>query len=219
MLIQNSLYLILNFVGIMSSTKVKTTTIMCIIIRTFWYTALATSCQASTHLSEYAYRDDSVNRAESGSANCRSYPAGHLSQENYIHCDGTQLQLADSNLGQEQYQAAAYYQWIKGREAKLLFIFSTKISLTTITLHYYSDSHRGLPRLTFYAVPDDRNIWDALATSYPHVNVTAVPPGGEQVGRRNVSINVNFSTKRVLMYKYGGSFLFSVSEVEFATCK
>ena len=33
---------------------------------------LTTSCQV--YPSEYAYRGDSVNRAESRSANCRSYP-------------------------------------------------------------------------------------------------------------------------------------------------
>ena len=53
---------------------------------------------------EYAYWDDSVNRAESSSANCEHYRNGIKSGINtskYIHCDGSQLQLSDSNLGQE----------------------------------------------------------------------------------------------------------------------
>ena len=170
--------------------------------------------------SEYAYRDDSVNRAESTSANCRRYPAGHVSQQHYIHCDGTQLKLTDSNFGQEQYQGANHYGWIAGSDAHLLFIFSTNIPLTTIILHYYSDSHRGLPRLRLYAVPDDIEVWDTVSTSYPHVDVAAVPPGGEPAGRRNININdINFNTKKVLMYKFSSSFQFSVSEVEFITCK
>ena len=188
------------------------------------YTAYAT-CQV--YPSEYAYRDDSVTRAESVSvANCRRYPAGNLQAgghpEDFIHCDGIQLRLIDSNLGQEQYQATEYYQWSAGSE-QLLFIFLTKVSLTTITLHYYSahDSLgvQGLPRLRFYAVPGDFDVWDAPTTSSPRVDVASVPPGREPAGRRNVSININFNTKRVLMYKFSSDFKFAVSEVEFFTCK
>ena len=51
-----------------------------------------------------------------------------------------------------------------------------------------------------------------------HVNVAAVPPVREPVGRRNVSITVNFKINKVLMYKFSSSFIFAVSEVEFFTC-
>ena len=179
-------------------------------------TVFATSCQ--THPSEYAYHDDSVTRAESPSANCRRYPGGYAYQQQYIRCDGTQLRLTDSNLGQEQYQVAAYYRWSAGIDAQLLFIFHTRVSLTTITLYHYSDSVRGLPRLRFYAVPDNFDVWDVSTTGYPHVNVASVPPGGEPAGRRNVSISVNFNTNKVLMHKFSSSFVFAVSEVEFFTC-
>ena len=90
--------------------------------------------------------------------------------------------------------------------------------MTTITLHYYSDSDRGLPKLRFYAVPDDFAVWDATTTSYTSVDVASVPPGGEPAGHRNVGINVNFNTKKVLMYKYSSNFVFAVSEVEFFFC-
>ena len=54
-----------------------------------------------------------------------------------IHCDGTQLNLADTNLGSEwPFNSSSYYQWSDGQ---LLFIFPPVVSLTTITLHYYSD--------------------------------------------------------------------------------
>ena len=167
--------------------------------------------------SEYAYRDDSVNRAERSSANCRNYPSGLQSggfSDEYIHCDGSQLKLADSNLGREQYSSSDYYWWIAGSNEQLLFTFPTRVSLTTITLHYYSDSHQGLPRLKFYAVSDDFNVWDALSTGTPHVDVASVPPGGGTAGHRNVSINVNFNTRKVLMYKFRSTFQFAVSEVE-----
>ena len=171
--------------------------------------------------SEYAYHDDSVSRAESASANCRRYQSELVPgvfTEQYVHCDGTQRKLTDSDLGQEQYQSTDYYVWIAGQDARLLFVFPTRVSLTTITLHYYSDNFRGLPRLRFYAVPDDFNVWDAPTTSYPRVDVATVPPGGEPAGSRNDSINVNFNTNNVLMYKFTSSFQFAVSEVEFFTC-
>ena len=182
-------------------------------------TALANSCQI--HPSEYAYRSDSANRAESVSANCRRYPSGRQQEvftNLYIHCDGSQLKLTDSDLGQEPYHSPDYYVWYAGRDGQLLFIFPTRVSLTTITLYYYSDSVRGLPRLSFYAVPDDFDIWDQPTSSYPHVDVASVPPGGGSAGQRSVSINVNFNTRKVMMYKLSSSFQFDVSEVEFFSC-
>ena len=182
--------------------------------------ALATSCQV--YPSEYAYHDASVTRAESGLANCRRYPAGNLPggirSEDYTHCDGTQLRLNDSDHGQEQYSSSDYYVWSAGREEQLLFILPTRVSLITITLHYYSDSDLGFPRLTFYAAPDDFDVWDALTTGTPRVDVAAVQDR-ELTGHRNVSINVNFSTKKVLMYIYGRSYKFAVSEMEFFKCE
>ena len=150
--------------------------------------------------SEYAYRDDSVTRAESPNATCRRYPVVPASQERYIHCDGIQLKLTDDNLGQEQYQTSDYYIWPAGHDEQLLFIFPTRVSLTTITLHYYSDSVRGLPRLRFYAVPDDFNVWDAPTAGTPYVGIDSVPSDREPAGNRNVSISVIFNTKKVLMY-------------------
>ena len=87
--------------------------------------------------------------------------------------------------------------------------------MTTITLHYCSDSVRGRPRLILYAVPDDFDVWDVPPISYPHVDVTSVPPGGEPAGHRNVNINVNFNTKKLLMHKSGSTFKLAVSEVQF----
>ena len=183
--------------------------------------ALATSCQP-VYPSEYAYRDDSITRNESVGANCRSYPEGDLPggihPEHYIHCDGTQLKLADSNFGQEQYQPTDYYVWSSRSGEQLLFIFPTRVSLTNITLHYYSDSIRGLPRLIFYAVPDDFDVWDTPTTSHPHGDVASLPSGGETADHRSISININFNTKKLLMYMYGINFQFAVSEVEFPTC-
>ena len=161
--------------------------------------------------------------SERGSANCRPYASGlddrgSLTQ-NYTHCDGTQLRLTDTDLGSEQYSNSDYYVWNAGSsDHQLLFIFPTRVNLTTITLHYYSDNTRGLPRLRFFAVSDDFNIWDAALASYRHLDIAAVPPGEEPAGRRNVSVNVNFTTKKILMVRFSSSYTFAVSEVEFFTC-
>ena len=108
--------------------------------------------------------------------------------------------------------------WPIRRDGQLLFIFPTRVSLTTITLHYYSDSVRGLSRLRFFAIPDDFDVWDAVSSGTTYVEVASVPPGGEPAGRRNISINVNFNIKKLLMYKYRSSYQFAVSEVEFFKC-
>ena len=172
------------------------------------YSAVSSSsCQV--YLSEYAYRDDSVTRAESANANCRRYydiPRGVHTQD-YIHCDGTQLKLTDLDFGQEQYcntyRSSDYYVWSAGSGEHLLFIFPTRVSV------------RGLPRLRFYAAPDDFNVWDALTLGTPYSGVASIPPGGEPVGRRSISINANLNTRKVLIYKYSSSFSFALSEVEF----
>ncbi len=181
----------------------------------------ASSSSYQVYPSEYAYRDDYVNRTESLSANCRNYPSDYgedVFVRNYVHCDGIHLKLIDSNLGREQYQYTDYYVWIQGSGTQL-FIFSTRVSLTTITLHYYSDSIQGLPRLRFYAVPDNFDIWDAPTTHTPHVDVAAVPSGKEPAGRRNISIIVNFNARKLLMYKFSSTFRFAVSEMEFVECE
>ena len=98
---------------------------------------------------------------------------------------------------------------------QLLFTLPTRVNLTTITLHYYSDSQRGLARLRFYAAPDEFDIWDAPPGNSRYVDIAAVPPGAESAGRRNVSINVNFSTTKILMVKSASSFKLAVSEVQF----
>ena len=170
--------------------------------------------------SEYAYLGNSVFRSERSSANCRPYASGldrsGVFTNLYTNCDGTQLRLTDSDLGSEQYSDSDYnYLWNAGTSSQLLFIFPTRVNLTIITLHYYYDSIRGLPRLRFYAVPDDFDIWNVPTASYSRVDIAAVPPGGEPAGRRNVNVNFYFTTKRILMYKFSSSIAFAVSEVEF----
>ena len=170
--------------------------------------------------SEYAYQKNSVYGSERTSANCRPYAdERYVYKQNYNHCDSSQLRLTDSDLGSEQYSSSDYYVWnAASSDHQLLFIFPTRVNLTIITLHYYSDYLRGLPRLRFYAVPDDFDVWNALTASYSRVDIAAVPPGGEPAGRRNVSFDFYFNTKKVLLNKLSNSYAFGLSEVEFFSC-
>ena len=146
----------------------------------------------------------------------------------YIHCHGNRLLLTDSNNGPSQYDSSRIqpYVWTSTTSQRLLFEFPMTISLTMITLHYYSGyyqgSHRaGLTRLRFYAVQDDFDVWDALvANPAPFsVVVSAVSPEEERpAGRRSVNINFNSITKKVLMVKPNSVYHLAVSEVEFFTC-
>ena len=180
---------------------------------------LANSCQVS--VSEYAYHHLSTTRSEITNAKCSMYPRLSVNTDTsqYIHCNGTQLLLANSDLGPEMYRGSVCYVFDgKTKYPEILFTFPTRVSLTTITLHYYSDSVRGLPELIFYAVPDDFDVWDILGAGNPHREVAAKSPGGEPAGRRNISVNVNFNTKKILMYKHESNFTFAVSEIEFFHC-
>ena len=77
---------------------------------------------------------------------------------------------------------------------------------------------RGLPRLRFYAVPDDFDVWAAPTGSYSYVDVAAVLPGEESAGSRNVSISFKLNVKKLLMYKARSDYTFAMSEMGFFTC-
>ena len=176
-----------------------------ILIHLIYFAVLATSCWVKP--SEYSYRADSVTRSESAS-NCRSYPDATdlqtgVSTKDYINCSGAQLKLTDSNLGQEKYNDGDYYEWPpESSNSQLLFVFPTRVNLTTITLHYYSDSAGGLPRLRFFSVPDDFDVWDALPSTYTYVEVAAMSAHEGLTGHTSFKISVSFNTARVLMYNF-----------------
>ena len=191
-----------------------------IIMKIHTFPVASTPC-CEVYPSEYAYHK-AVYTSERSSAMCTKYPTSitqaGTSPEDYFHCDGTPLKLTDSEIGSEQYSNNDYYVWHAGSRSQLLFIFPTRVNLTTITLHYYSDSIRSLPGLTFYAAPDDFDVWDAPLSSYSHVDVAAVPPGEDPAGHRNVSVVLKVNTKKILMHKSTSSFNFAVSEAEFTNC-
>ena len=185
--------------------------------------AFATSSQR-VFPTGYAYYGNSVTMSERSSANCMNYPPGMdgVHSQHYIHCNGIQLRLNDSETGPvlQYYDPSYYYEWRASETQirQLLFIFSTRVNLTTITLHYYSSSQRGLPLLRFYAVPNDFNVWHAPSSSYDKVTVAAIPAGSQLFGNTNISIDVNFKTTKVLMVKAGSTYKFGLSEVEFTSC-
>ena len=107
--------------------------------------------------------------------------------------------------------------WVRAKTAAV-HIPNKSQHLTTITLHYYSDSQRGLPRLRFYAAPDDFDVWYAPPGNSRYADIAAVRPGEEPTGHRNASVNVNFATLKILMVKTSSPFRLAVSEVEFSVC-
>ena len=192
------------------------------LICVWFFTGLGITCN-QVYPSKYTYQKNSVSRMEHSDANCRAYPEAAigpgLHRSNYIHCNGTQLLLTDSHFGSEMYNEADYYRWPSNLVgSQLLFIFPTRVNLSTITLHYYSDSVRGLPTLRFYAVPDDFDVWDAPITMYPYVDIASVQPAEVPGGSTNTSVHTNFLSKKLLLYKSRSSYMFSLSEVEFFTC-
>ena len=102
-----------------------------------------------------------------------------------VLCLSINTKLSDSDRGSNtEYTPTSYYMWNTRSHEQLLFIFPTKVSLTTIKVHYYSDRVRGRPRLRLYAVPDDIDVWNLLPISAP-IFVgpdTSIPPGGEPKG-------------------------------------
>ena len=181
-------------------------------------TAFGASCK--TEPTEYSYKDSSVIRPVR--SNCMKYAStsDNVDAIQYIHCDGNKL-LTDSNIGPSQYDSSRtpLYIWTSSNSQRLLFVFPTTTTLAMITLHYYSGyyqgNHRaGLPRMRFYAVPDDFDVWDAVIGSPFTIVVSAVSPEEERpAGRRSVNINFNFSTKKVLMVKLGSDFHLAVGHV------
>lgn len=99
---------------------------------------------------------------------------------------------------------------------KLLFVFPTRVNLTSIKLFFYNDAERGLPRLRFYAVPDDFDVWDDAIAANGYKEISAIPNDVGSVGRtRTVQFFITFHTARLLMEKYASSFKMALSEVQF----
>ena len=67
-------------------------------------------------------------------------------------------------------------------------------------------------------MPEDFDVWDAPSPSYRYTEVAAVSPGGEAASSRNVSIEFNFNTRKVLLFKFSSALAFAVSEAEFSIC-
>ena len=170
-------------------------------------------------MSEYAFDDNSVTRTERASANCRTYPTGNLlggiHPENYIHCDATQL---IPTLNKSSTSPLTVMYGILGVVNNCCSYSPQESPWLPSHCTTYSDSVRGLPRLRFFAVPDDFNVWDAPRTSYPRVDIPSVPSSGEPAGHRSNGINVNFNTKKVMMFKYSSNFNLAVNEVQIFNC-
>ena len=163
----------------------------------------ASSCKVLPHF--YVYKQTTI-RSEPPEAGCYPYPTSKA----YTFC-GERGRLTDDDLGPEcnlTGQQHRFYIWDRmysegnPGEDRLLFLFLTTVSLTIIQLHYYSqfDEGIGLPTLTFYAVDDEFQPWDALTP--PTVTLLAGPSmDGETPGLKTVNVGlVNSSYVKLLVY-------------------
>ena len=66
-------------------------------------------------------------------------------------------------------------------------------------------------------MPDDFDVWDDVlaANTSTYEEISALPLSQEPARQRNVSITVDFNTRKLLMVKEGSLFKFALSEVEF----
>ena len=159
----------------------------------------------------------------SGDSQCT--PLGNLavdtpSDANYVSCEGP-TRITDSQKSLPvftQDSPDSVYIWGSQKD-KVLFTFSDQKDIHSLALHYFSNSdNQALPKLRFYAVPEDFEVQDEVRGSYPMTIIDEVRPGREQEGLRNKSKTVDFHTSKILMTKsYTKNYQFYLSEVEFFT--
>ncbi len=160
---------------------------------------------------------------KSGDSQCT--PLGSLavdtaSDSQYVSCEGlTRITNADKSLPSfTQDSLNSVYIW-PSQEDKVLFTFSEQKQIDSLAIHYYSNfDNQGLPKLRFYAVPEDFEVQDEVKSSYPMSIIDEVRPRREQEGLRNKSRTVAFQTSKILMTKSDTkNYQFYLSEVEFFT--
>ncbi len=138
----------------------------------------------------------------------------------YVSCEGpTRITDSENSILAFTHETHdSVYIW-GSEEDRVLFTFSTEKSFNSLAIHYFSNSdNQGLPKLKFYAVPDDFEVQDALKNEYLMAIIDEVRPGRENEGLCNKSKAVNFQSSKILMTKgYTKTYQFYVSEVEFFT--
>ena len=138
----------------------------------------------------------------------------------YLECHHPTT-ITDSNKNHSNFTQetnGTVYIWSSDPD-QVLFIFSSQKLINSITLHYYSnEDNQGLPKLRFFAVPEDFEVTNRTRSTYPTRVLDAVFPGDEGTGLRNKTRDVPFNTTKILMTKgFTKNYQFYLSEIEFFT--
>lgn len=127
--------------------------------------------------------------------------------------------LTDSYKGPEQYTGTnqdQYYYITRGERHQVLFTFSNQLIVRDIKLYYYSDvsGNKSLPRVSVHAVKDDFKVWETP----PKSRIVDIGPNTSAVGLQNEIMQVNFSSKNLLLVVDQLEHQFYLSEVAFFRC-
>ena len=128
--------------------------------------------------------------------------------------------LTDSITGGNTSNTEDYLVWKStNRFSRLLFTFPTEIDLEFVRLYYYFDN-QGLNnvtvRLEFLAVPDEFTVGGNTPDSTSILNASLMSTSGPLLISKTVILRSTM-TRKLLLTKSNGFYLFAASEVEFYT--
>ena len=134
----------------------------------------------------------------------------------YMHCSNTVL--TDGYRGPANFNEGdtrPYYIWDKPQKQRLLFTFPRTISLTSIILYYYHSINYALPKVRFFPIGDDFQIWDQVPNDV--LSTTIGPVGSSQyMGKASIAVNLTASISKLLMLvEMHKSYGLALSEIEF----
>ena len=172
------------------------------------------------HPVSVAIRNEVVGLEDENCIPLTSPDVSSASSVEFVHCHHP-TRITDSDKSQPTFTQDTHnsvYIW-PSRPDQVLFTFSSRKLINSITLHYYSnEDNQGLPKLRFFAVPEDFKVTDRPSSSYPTRVLDAVFPGDEGSGLRNKTMDVPFNTTKILMTKgFTKNYQFYLSEIEFFT--
>ncbi len=104
---------------------------------------------------------------------------------------------------------------------QILFVFSSPINLTSISIHYQFNATYALAKLRLYAVPGDFEAWSTIDTQFSGFSEPideVLFSVDQESGLRSVTrTNLQWETSRVLLRKLEDTktYLFAISEVMF----
>ena len=124
----------------------------------------------SVHPVSYSYLDGSFTSLESTAA---AHCATPITRDELVYLTCTSSALTDGDPGPANFtgtDSEEYYIWDNSKVSQqMLFTFARNFSLTAIRINYYY-FRNGKPKLRFYLVEDDFQVWDS--TTADHTSTT-----------------------------------------------